>query len=211
MWLLFRIAADVHGNYIKLIVFYAWEDLILDVFRPVRTTSGPTRQSKTTVMKAIMRRLCGTLSPFSVSTYDISTPPPSSLHIFPILLKHIHCVIANLWISLAPVKRLFIILQFGRVQIFSLGHSLEQTAYYCWRALDTVLSGPAEASEPFYNCWVRWEDQAFSGDAWGGQRFDSLQWRGPQTQINTLTHPFFGPCSTVKLKLRNIRFEDTLW
>lgn len=86
-------------------------------------------------------------SPFTVSTYDISAPPPSSLRISPILFKHIHRVIADVSISLAPVKRLFIILQFGRVQIFSLGHSLEQTAYYCWRAPATVLSGPAEARE----------------------------------------------------------------
>lgn len=86
-------------------------------------------------------------SPFSVSTYDISSPPPSSPCVSPILFKHIHRVIADLSISLAPVKRLFIILQFGRVQIFFLGHSLEQTAYYCWRALATVLLGPAEASE----------------------------------------------------------------
>lgn len=44
-------------------------------------------------------------------------------------------------------KRLFVILQFGRIQIFSLGHSLEQTACYCWRALATVPSSPTEATE----------------------------------------------------------------
>lgn len=87
------------------------------------------------------------LDSFSVSTYDISTPPPSSVFISPILFKHIHYVIADLSISLAPVKRLFIILQFGRIQIFFLGHSLKQTVYYCWRALATVVLGPVEASK----------------------------------------------------------------
>lgn len=75
--------------------------------------------------------------------YDVSTSPPTSMS--SILFKHVHCVIADLSISVAPVKRLFIILQFGRVQIFSLGHSLKQTTYYCWRAVATVLLGPVEA------------------------------------------------------------------
>lgn len=79
--------------------------------------------------------------------YDISATPPSSLCVSPILFKHLYHVMANLSISLAPVKRLFIILQFGRVQIFSPDHSLEQTSCYCWIALATLLFGPAEASE----------------------------------------------------------------
>lgn len=79
---------------------------------------------------------------FPLTIYQLLHPAASA-----ILFKHIHYVIADLSISLAPVKRLFIILQFGRVQIFFLGHNLEQTAYYCWRALATVLLDPVEASE----------------------------------------------------------------
>lgn len=113
---------------------------------------GSIRRPKTTAMRTALRRPSAGLrprSPFSVSTYDISTPPPSSLCVSLILFKHICFVIADLSISLAPVKRLFIILQFGRVQIFSLGHSLEQTAYYCWRAAATVLLGSTEAGPGF--------------------------------------------------------------
>lgn len=89
--------------------------------------------------------------------YDISAPPPSSVCISPVWFKHVYHVMANLLISLAPVRRLFIILQFGRVQIFSLDHSLEQTSYYCWIALATKLVGPEETSEALLPLlsWVR--------------------------------------------------------
>lgn len=125
------------------------------------------------------------LSPFSVSTYDTSAPPPSSLCIYPILFKHVRRVIADLLISLVPVKRLFIILQFGRVQIFSLGHSLEQTACYCWRAPATVLLGPTEALLPLLG-WVRAPSSHRRCMRRSKGQFPTA--RGPDTQTNCLTH-----------------------
>lgn len=165
----------------------------MDVLCPVWTTAGPTRQPKTTAMMAIVRRLCTahppSLFPFSVSTYDISSPPPSSLRMSPLLFKHIQRVIADPSISLASVKRLFIILQFGRVQIFSLGHSLEQTAYYCWRAPATV--GPSGGRRGFIittaGLGERTEQPQEVCEKVKG--VNSLLQRGPDTQTNPLTHP----------------------
>lgn len=108
------------------------------------STAGPRHQPKTKVMMAMHNATI--LSIHSVFPH-ISTPAASCVFISPILFVLIHSVIADLSISLAPVKRLFIILQFGRVQIFSLVHSREQTACYCWKVLATVLLGPVEASE----------------------------------------------------------------
>lgn len=89
--------------------------------------------------------VCTALHPLFIQFFHIRCINLSNqpwLHI-----PNIYCVIADLLILLAPAKRLFIILQFRRIQIFSFGHSLKQTAYYCWTALATVLLGPAEAIE----------------------------------------------------------------
>lgn len=143
------------------------------------------------------------LHPLSIQFFHISTPPTSPVFISPTLLKHVYGVIADLSISLAPVKRLFIILQFGRVQIFSLGYSLKQRAYYCWTALATVLLDPAEAivTTPGFRC------QAVTGDVWWGLR-GWIPERGCDSQTNTLTHSYCWLWPSVELS--NSQFECTM-